>query len=322
MSGRSSRSLVRPLKRTSPFSRKTARSASSSATLTDCSTTTIVVPEACSSLTTCEQLGHHGRRQAERELVDHEHLRRHHERHGQREHLLLAAREVARLLVRPLAQNREQVDHPLLGLGHGAVVLADHPGAEPEVLVHREGREDAAPARHEREALPGDRLRLLAGDRRAVEPDRAAADLDQPAGALEQRRLAGAVGAEQRHDLALVHLEVDAEEDLHRAVGDLDLLARQHDRRVGDEPVGRRAADLRRTAAPAPCPRRGSRARAPGRVARRRCRRGAAATPSSSSSLERVLQEGRLLRRVVDQLDLAGRPPGSAPGSGGARPRA
>ena len=52
MSGRSSRSLVRPLKRTSPFSKKTARSASSSATLTDCSTTTIVVPVACSSLTT------------------------------------------------------------------------------------------------------------------------------------------------------------------------------------------------------------------------------------------------------------------------------
>ena len=112
MSGRSSRSPVRPLKRTSPFSRKTARSASSSATLTDCSTTTIVVPVVVQQLDHLEELRHHGRGQAERELVDHEHLGRHHERHGQREHLLLAAGEVARLLVAPLAQNREEVEHP------------------------------------------------------------------------------------------------------------------------------------------------------------------------------------------------------------------
>ena len=52
MSGRSRSSDVRPLKRTSPFSKKTARSASSRATLTDCSTTMMVVPEAWSSLTT------------------------------------------------------------------------------------------------------------------------------------------------------------------------------------------------------------------------------------------------------------------------------
>ena len=36
---------------------------------------------------------------------------------------------------------------------------------------------------------------------------------------LKQGGLAGAVRAEQGDDLALVHVEVDAEEDLHRAVG-------------------------------------------------------------------------------------------------------
>ena len=36
-----------------------------------------------------------------------------------------------------------------------------------------------------------------------------------PEMALEQGRLPGAVGAEQRDDLALVDLEVDAEEHLH-----------------------------------------------------------------------------------------------------------
>ena len=45
-SGRSSRSPVGPLKRTSPFSMNTARSARVRATLTDCSTITIVVPAA------------------------------------------------------------------------------------------------------------------------------------------------------------------------------------------------------------------------------------------------------------------------------------
>ena len=47
--------------------------------------------------------------------------------------------------------------------------------------------------------------------------------LRQQAGdALEQRRLAGAVRAEQRDDLALVDLEVEPEQDLHRPVGHVD----------------------------------------------------------------------------------------------------
>ena len=47
----------------------------------------------------------------------------------------------------------------------------------------------------------------------------------QPADALEQGGLAGAVGAEQGDDLARGDVEVDAEEDLHRAVGHVDALA-------------------------------------------------------------------------------------------------
>ena len=41
----------------------------------------------------------------------------------------------------------------------------------------------------------------------------------------EQRGLAGAVGAEQRHDLALFDFEVDAEQHLHGAVGHVDVFA-------------------------------------------------------------------------------------------------
>ena len=59
--------------------------------------------------------------------------------------------------------------------------------------------------------------------------DRPPPTLTRPLAPFSKRGLAGTVGAEQRHDLALVHVEIDPEEDLHRAVGDLDLLARQHD---------------------------------------------------------------------------------------------
>ena len=52
MSGRSSRSRVGPVKRNSPFSMNTARSARLRATLTDCSTTMMVVPRRWISSTT------------------------------------------------------------------------------------------------------------------------------------------------------------------------------------------------------------------------------------------------------------------------------
>ena len=60
--------------------------------------------------------------------------------------------------------------------------------------------------------------RVGVGDVAAVEEDRPADRVDQPADRLEQRRLAGAVGAEQRDDLALADLDVDAEQHLHPVV--------------------------------------------------------------------------------------------------------
>ena len=65
------------------------------------------------------------------------------------------------------------------------------------------------------------------GDVAPVEDDGSALGLGDPADGVEQRRLAGTVGAEQRHDLALVDLHVDAEEHLHVAVGHLDVADEQ-----------------------------------------------------------------------------------------------
>ena len=67
-----SSSAVEPGERTSPFSMNTARSATVSATLTDCSTRMIVVPLAWMARTMLEQLLDDDRRQAERQLVDHQ----------------------------------------------------------------------------------------------------------------------------------------------------------------------------------------------------------------------------------------------------------
>ena len=89
-----------PEKRISPFSMKYAVSATVRATFTDCSTRMIVVPCVLMLAQHREQLLDDHRRQAERQLVDHQQPRLGEERHAQREHLLLAAGQVGGRLVR------------------------------------------------------------------------------------------------------------------------------------------------------------------------------------------------------------------------------
>ena len=60
-----------------------------------------------------------------------------------------------------------------------------------------------------------------------VEHDDAARRIDEASDGFEERRLAGAVGAEQRDDFAAPNLEVDAEQHLHAVVGNGDALALQ-----------------------------------------------------------------------------------------------
>ena len=95
MSGRSSSSRVEPVKRNSPFSMNTARSARFSATLIDCSTTTTVSPCCVDPAHDVDQLPHDGGCEAERQLVDEQQLRVGDERLAHGQHLLLAAGQVA-----------------------------------------------------------------------------------------------------------------------------------------------------------------------------------------------------------------------------------
>ena len=87
----------------------------------------------------------------------------------------------------------------LLGVAGAARI-----GAEHEVLAHRQVAEDAAALGHQRDARPRrPHAAAAATARRLPRRDRAARKArDQPGDRLEERALAGAVGAEDDHDLA------------------------------------------------------------------------------------------------------------------------
>ena len=197
-SGRSSRSAVGPVKRTSPFSMNTARCASVRATLTDCSTMHDRGAGGMDRAEHVEEVADDRRRQAERQLVDHQQAGLRHERLGQRQHLLLAAGEEAGRLGVALGQDREQLQHLGPGGFDAGRVLAERPGGEAEVLVDGDGGEDPLAARHERDAGPGHGFGVGAGDVAPVEgtpcrrsgsmsPETAFSSVDFPAPLVPRR---------------------------------------------------------------------------------------------------------------------------------------
>ena len=68
-----------------------------------------------------------------------------------------------------------------------------------------------------------ERARVPAGDRLAADEDLAAGRLDHAGEDLDQRRLAGAVVADQADDLAAVDMKIDAAERIDAAVGFRDV---------------------------------------------------------------------------------------------------
>jgi len=62
----------------------------------------------------------------------------------------------------------------------------------------------------------------------AFEGDAAAAAIEQPHHRFQRRRLAGAVAADQADDLATIHLERDALQDVARAVPGVQIVDAEH----------------------------------------------------------------------------------------------
>ena len=113
-----------------------------------------------------------------------------------------------------LGEHREQFvdagERP--GTGTSAV------GAEQEVLLDREAREQPAPFRHHGDAPPHDLMRGASADRLAVEYHHVVAAWQRARDRAQECGLAGAVGADDGDGLALLDGDVDIEKRLEIAV--------------------------------------------------------------------------------------------------------
>ena len=115
-------------------------------------------------------------REAETGLVEHQQLRLGHQRAGDGEHLLLAARQVAGLGLGALGEAREGLEHAVDQRRHVAAV-AVHGGGGDEVFLRRQVTEDPPALEHMGDA-EADAVRRVQGENIAARKgDLAARDL-------------------------------------------------------------------------------------------------------------------------------------------------
>ncbi len=153
--------------------------------------------------------------ETEARLVAQQQLRPAHQRPGDGQHLLLAARQRARLLGTPIGEPRERLVPQ--GEIHVDLAVATHVGAGAQVVLDREIGERAAALGHLGDAEAHDRIGRALDDALPHELDRTLAR-DHARHGAHRRGLAGTVGAEDHRHLALLHLEIDLVQHLDRAV--------------------------------------------------------------------------------------------------------
>ncbi len=91
-------------------------------------------------------------------------------------------------------------------------------GAEAQVLLHRQVREDHPAFGDQGDAGRDPARGIPTGDGLSVEPDLPRRGGEQPRQETQSRRLAGAVAADQRGDAVAGDREADAVEHLHGAI--------------------------------------------------------------------------------------------------------
>src|SRR5690606_14003338 len=164
-------------------------------------------------------------------LVEKQDLGAVHEGAADGQHLLFAARKERAVLMLALLEDGELIEDlfetpPALGS------VGDREAAELEVLAHAEAAQDVAPLGDVHDPRWGN---VVGADRRdgpALEQDAAGAGAHQPGDGLERRGLAGAVGAEESHDLAAANLEIDVLDRIDAAVAGGYVLELQDDVRL------------------------------------------------------------------------------------------
>ena len=190
-----------PWYRMRPPSSTYAVLASPSATCANCSISRIADPGARDLLERRHEALHDDRRQAQRELVDDHDPRPRDERLGEDDHLLLAAREQARrrLPARLELAGRARARSAIRALRS---LARERVRRDAQVVLHRQLGQQPPPLGDDRDARGADRLGPRAREVRVAEQDLAAARAQDSADREHERRLAGAVRAEQRRDLA------------------------------------------------------------------------------------------------------------------------
>jgi hypothetical protein len=166
------------------------------------------------------------RRHPRRGLIEQEQLRGGRQRHADLELPLLAVRQPARLLaetagqahrLRHLARRAQGGGEPVDGAeGVPRAALARR-RRQSQVLQHRQAREEIRALEGARDPAARDVVRGQPGERSAVEHDAARARRQVAGDEVEDRRLAGAVGPDERAALARRHLERHAVDGAERA---------------------------------------------------------------------------------------------------------
>ena len=166
---------------------------------------------------------HDHRRQAFGDLVQQQQLGAGAQDARHRQHLLLATRQAPAGAGAALLQVREhRVD---LVEAHAA---RGHRRWQQQVLLAAQAGEDAALLGAVAQPELRDAVRRQVHRLRAVDHDRAGAPAHQAHDRLQRGGAAGAVAAQQRDDLALVHRQVDAVQDVRFAVPGVHVGQAQH----------------------------------------------------------------------------------------------
>jgi hypothetical protein len=193
-----------------------------------------------------EDLADHLRVEGRRRLVEEHDLGLHREGAGDRDPLLLAARQLGRVLLRLLrdADALEELHRGLLG--PVARPLPDLRRRQHDVLEDGEVGEEVERL-EDHPDLAADRgdVADVVRELDAVDDDLAALVLLEPVDRADEGRLAGARGTEDDDDLALLDVHADAAQDVELAeplvdvAGDDDALARGRGGGIGGRRRGR-----------------------------------------------------------------------------------
>ena len=177
-----------------------------------------------------EDLLDHDRRESHARFIEEKQARPAHQGASDREHLLLSSGKGTGELVAALGKTRKESEHALQIRGYLFVVAGVR--ADLEVLLHLEPSEDATAFRHQRDAPADQVVRGAARDRLPFVFNMPARNVDEAGDSLQSGGFSCPVGADERNDLALHHIKVDALHGVDATVGNLEIAHFQERRSV------------------------------------------------------------------------------------------